>query len=204
MARLGRAQANPPVIVRSALQDPPVLTTPTPVVVVGSSGRRGVPNEGQFVRSSLVDVVEVAAVTPAPLVITPPELSRPVVQAIIGRASLADVLAAVTPLVITPQQRAQLPNRPTISRSPLPDVVVPTQATPAPLVVSTVGRPSAGRVFVGRAPLSEMECTVLRPNTGTVSRPLTGLTARPSSGTTTRPGTGIVVRPDTGIVENPC
>lgn len=40
MARAGRRYPNVPVIVRSTLQDPPVLTTPAPVVVARPADRR--------------------------------------------------------------------------------------------------------------------------------------------------------------------
>jgi hypothetical protein len=40
MARAGRRYANVPVIVRSTLQDPPVLVTRPPVVVAAAADRR--------------------------------------------------------------------------------------------------------------------------------------------------------------------
>lgn len=136
MARLGRAQPNTPVVVRNTLQDPPVLTTPAPIVVthLGIRARPawGQPNQGIAIRSTLAD--DPVLTTPAPIVSTV-TVRRPVGPPIILRSSTEDTAVAASapaPLVVSTATIKRPPGPPILVRSGTEDV--PT-STPSPLVV---------------------------------------------------------------------
>lgn len=139
-----RPQPVGPRLIRSTLVDPPVLTTPKPLVV--SASPRPPAALALAGRSSLFD-----ATTPPPLLVTPP---APVLQGvrIVGRGSLADapVLTTAAPLVASPGYRP--PSAAAIlARSSLVDVVVTPTPTPQPLVVTppVPGRPGVQLVARG-------------------------------------------------------
>jgi hypothetical protein len=200
------------ILLRSTLQDPPVLTTPAPIVV--ASPRRSSAALVVVGRSSLVD--DSVLTTPGPLVVAQPIRPRPTVV-LLFRSSLEDAApAAMTtpqPITVVPQPKPRA-GVATLIRSALADA-----ATPAPIIVTTPGRrpapnlvllrgvladdpllttPTAivvaaqrfrspGRVAVLATPLEGVEsteCIVHRPDTGTIGRG--------SAGTVTRPYTGIV------------
>lgn len=137
MARLGRAQPNTPIIARSTLQDPPVLTAPAPIVVEGWAGRRGVPNEALIIRASLEVGAEPEQATPAPLVVAAPRPARASPSPIVLRASLQDPPVLTTPLpVVVSRPRKPAPGFVLVDRGPVADNTAPPASTPTAVVVA--------------------------------------------------------------------
>ncbi len=215
---------------RATLEDPPVLTTPAPVVVSRPARPQPVPPV-MISRSSLEDVAAppLDERVPRPVVVTQPT-PRPTARVIQSRSSFED-FTTPRPLVVVPRTKRALLAPPIILRSPppvggapapvvvtrttQPRVVPPTisrssfedapvvvgEVTPSPVIVTTRTRPAGAVAILLRAPVEL--CEVPRPDSGITARPSTGITAF-ASATTTRPNTGTTTRPDTGETEEPC
>lgn len=119
MAIAGRRYANVPVVVRGTLADPPVLTTPAPVVIAAPADRRWYASGRVTVLGGpKAPVVAAAAATPGPVVVT----SRPpwpgTARAIIVRGTLQDapVLTSAAPVVVAaPPDRRWFAARPPLA-----------------------------------------------------------------------------------------
>jgi hypothetical protein len=146
MAILGRGQPNPPYLSRNSLQDDAVLTTPAAIVQAAPRHPAFLPPPTSPIlqRSSFQDVQVVMAATPGPIVVaaaTPLSRFTPG-PLILDRGTLQDdpVLTTTPPVVVdAPRHTAwgPPPTSPILSRSSLEDVaVVPTAATPEPIVVT--------------------------------------------------------------------
>jgi hypothetical protein len=172
------------ILRRNTLVDPPVLTTPAPLVVT-ISGQPAPVDPALFGRSSLMDLA-----TPPPLVVTSPWSPAKGGTAPYWRSSLID-LATPEPLVVTGPWAPARVGPAALFRSSLADAVVVTGvATPPPIVVTTVVRwPWTYRPIVVAGSSQVCDCTTHRPNTGITARPGTGVTARPNTGTTAQPCT---------------
>jgi hypothetical protein len=126
-------------VLRSTLADPPVLTTPQPLVVSGPSVRP-LPGPAYLARSSLADVVTPSTATPQPLVVSGASAQQLPNPAYLGRSSLADVASPSTsvrqPLVASGPTLWPAPIPAYLARSSLLDVAVTPTPTQQPLVVS--------------------------------------------------------------------
>jgi hypothetical protein len=141
-----------PILLRSTLQDPPVLTTAQPLVV--SRPAVVVPGVAAVLRSSLVDVVAATGSTPQPIVVTS---TRPVAvpPALVLRATLADppTLTTPQPVVVTSPARV-VPGAVMTLRSSLADAVVVSSAPTQPLIVApAAGRPPVPPPTIARSTL---------------------------------------------------
>src|SRR5260370_5699238 len=135
--------SNTPQVVRRTLQDPPVLTTPLPVVETSQPASAYYKTQGpQVLAPPAQPVVAPTAATPSPIVVAaaadlrwfavePPQNFRNTTQD-------PPVLTTARPLVLaSPTPQAFLnPQLPTIISSPQAPVVTPT-LTPQPVVVSS-------------------------------------------------------------------
>jgi hypothetical protein len=175
MAIAGRSYANVPVIVRSTLQDPPVLTTPAPVVIAAPPDRRWlVGNLGvvTVVRGTLQDPP--VLVTAAPVVV--------------AAATDRRWLAVRPPLVLS---------------APQPQVVVPATATPAPVVVTSQPPwPRTVQAFTVRNTLQDPPVLVTRAPSVTAAasdrrwfstRPATVISAPPAAVTPPASSPGLLM-----------
>jgi len=121
-----------PILLRSTLQDPPVLTSAQPYIV--SAVRPPAPSQAILLRSTLVDPPVLT--TPGPIVVAPP--TRPPLGVVaLLRSSLVDIVTSATspqPLVVAPPTRPAAIAPPYVGRSTLADP--PVLTTPQPLVVT--------------------------------------------------------------------
>lgn len=140
-----------PIVLRSTLQDPPVLTTPGPLVV--TSTRRAPVPPVALLRATLADPPVLT--TPQPLVVSQPARFTPgSAQAL--RSTLIDAVVVTgtptpPPLVVTPIPKT-VPVPPVYTlRATLAD---PTpQTTPGPVVVSPTVRTAPTQVLLLRGSL---------------------------------------------------
>jgi hypothetical protein len=140
MARLGRARPNKPIIVRGTLVDPPVLTTPTPVVVSTAVPRQRRTINRPVLSRAVAEVV-VAQATPTPIVVTGTGIKRGRGnRTLIVRADTTFATEAVpAPVVVAAPARRPRTASPWIVRTPQVAPVI-TDATPEPLVVVSPAR----------------------------------------------------------------
>src|SRR6266700_57589 len=90
MAQLGRGQPVPAVISRGSLADAPVLTTPAPLVAeAAATPGYGQPQPPLIFAAPLI-TLPVAAVTPAPVVVTPRLAPVPAATLAVTRGALQD------------------------------------------------------------------------------------------------------------------
>lgn len=160
MAVMGRSYPNPPVIVRSTLADPPVLTIPAPVIVADAAGaRRFAATQGRgYPAPAIISVappIQAApAVTmPAPLVVVP-QPTRPQSPAlVITRGALQDPsdFKGRQPLVVALAVKVAAAQPPIILRGSLADA--PVLTTPAPLVIAAPRTQPPTYPVISSAPL---------------------------------------------------
>ncbi len=150
MAIAGRSYANVPVIVRSTLADPPVLTTAPPVVAAAQPDRRWFAPGVAIVTAAPYAPPVIPVATPGPVIVTSQPPVLPAVPPVITRSTLADppVLTTASPVVIAaaPDRRWLSGNLGvvTILRNTLQDP--PVLTTPGPWVTAA---PASQRWFAG-------------------------------------------------------
>lgn len=149
-----------PLLLRSTLQDPPVLTTPQPIVmpIPGPPTR---PGSIALYRSTLADPTPLT--TPGPLILASTPRPAPAVVLVL-RSSLVDAVLVTAP---TPQPLivAVAAPRPATSALILRGTLVdpPVLTTPAPIVVAAPAPPTAGVVALLRSSLVDVVVTTSTP-----------------------------------------
>lgn len=140
MAIAGRSYANVPIISRGSLVDPPVLTTPDPVVVAFPNDRRWYNTSRPVVVSNPAAPALTFTTTPAPVVVASQFTQPKTVQAFVTRNTLQDppVLTTPSPTVVAAllDKRWLAVRPPTISSNPQPAAPV-AFATPQPVIITS-------------------------------------------------------------------
>jgi hypothetical protein len=194
-------------LLRNDLTDPPVLTTPGPLVV----GRPGTvsPPYAALLRSSLVDVAPPATSTPQPYIVSRPGIVSSPYAALL-RNDLADppVLTTPGPLVVSRPAATPLPYA-ALLRASLADAAPAATSTPQPYVISArypISAPSALLLFNPAAPPPPSAQPLVVRSDGVLSRPLAALLRNPlvpfvAPNNTPAPQLFVVTRP--GITSQP-
>lgn len=142
-----------PILLRSTLQDPPVLTTPGPLVITGS--RPVIIPRPLLLRSTLTDPPQLT--TPPPYVVTGPVRPNPGGITLI-RSSLVDTavvtgVATPGPYIVGPGSKyAPIPPV-LLFRSTLTDPV--RETTPGPIVITQTARPAPAQLLMLRSSLAD-------------------------------------------------
>lgn len=141
-----------PLIVRSTLADPPVLTTKSPLVV---AARPAVSASAAVLLRGSTIVQAPATATPGPLVVTRPIPPGPALPTLL-RSTLADplVLTTAKPLLVT-APIAPTPGPIILSRTPAAPAVVPPASTSSPLLVTAPVPQVPSSVAIKRGSLAD-------------------------------------------------
>lgn len=177
-----------PIVVRSTLADPPVLTAASPLVAAPPPPTV-VPSRPILLASPAAPAVVVSTVTALPLVVTSPASVPPSAPVLI-RSTLADppVLATASPSVNSTPPGSAPVAAPVLLRAPAPPVVAPSSTTPSPLVVTAASSQTTAQPLIVRSTLTDppvlttpgpmvVSATPLPPNPASAVTPLRPQTA---------------------------
>lgn len=163
-----------PILLRSTLQDPPVLTTRQPIVMpIPAPPTR--PGSIALYRSTLADPTPLT--TPGPLILASTPRPAPAVVLVL-RSSLVDavLVTAATPQPLIVAAAAPRPaTSALVLRGTLADP--PVLTTPAPIVVAAPAPPTAGVVALLRSSLVD----VIAPTAATPQPLVVGPGAQPAT-----------------------
>jgi hypothetical protein len=209
VARMVQQRPATPVLLRSTLSDPPVLTTGSPKVVTTPPAQPAA--AAILARNPQPDAPPVSGPTTAPVVVTAPagppaatirtlraHLQDPIVatpqpivvnapipvvpsQPILARGSLADLLAGTAPLVVTAPP-AITRSTPILTRTAAAAVAITPTATPGPIIVSAPRAAPRGLVALIRTQPGDSTPPVVNPS---APRPPIRTSARPAVLSTT-------------------